>query len=198
MKEKNKNILIGILMTIIIVLLTIIILITTGIIKKDNNNKDITNNNKDITNNDEVIQNNIDWTEYILSSHILEAKISRIRSKDLGDNVDINKTITIEMSGLKELLSKIKENQLTKVYSLGRGGLQRDTIEISYEKNDNKYEITIINGSIAIDTNDTTLVEILDKQKYKEENIEYKNQEGSFYYYRIENYNETIFDKYYN
>lgn len=195
MKEKNKNILIGVLIVIIIILLGIITLVLTGTIKLKNENN-IENEDNNIIENNSEKNNEISWTDYLLTQHILDAKMTRIRSKDLGDTEDINKTITIDPNDLKIILSKMKDNKLIKTYSLGVGGPERDFLQISYEKNDNKYEFQMINGRIILDKADRELVDFFDNKNYEEKNIEYKDKDGSFYYYNINGYDENIFNEY--
>lgn len=195
MKEKNKNILIGVLIVIIIILLGIITLALTGTIKLKNENN-IENEDNNIIENNSETDNEISWTDYLLTQHILDAKMTRIRSKDLGDTEDINKTITIDPNDLKIILSKMKDNKLIKTYSLGIGGPERDFLQISYEKNDNKYEFQMINGRIILDKADRELVDFFDNKNYEEKNIEYKDKDGSFYYYNINGYDENILNEY--
>lgn len=195
MKEKNKNILIGVLIVIIIILLGIITLVLTGTIKLKNENN-IENEDNNIIENNSETDNEISWTDYLLTQHILDAKMTRIRSKDLGDKEDINKTITIDPNDLKIILSKMKDNKLIKTYSLGIGGPERDFLQISYEKNDNKYEFQMINGRIILDKADRELVDFFDNKNYEEKNTEYKEKDGSFYYYNINGYDENIFNEY--
>ena len=195
MKEKNKNILIGVLIVIIITLLGIITLVLTGTIKLKNENN-IENEDNNIIENNSETDNEISSTDYLLTQHILDAKMTRIRSKDLGDKEDINKTITIDPNDLKIILSKMKDNKLIKTYSLGVGGPERDFLQISYEKNDNKYEFQMINGRIILDKADRELVDFFDNKNYEEKNTEYKEKDGSFYYYNINGYDENIFNEY--
>ena len=65
------------------------------------------------------------------------------------------------------------------------GGPERDLLQISYEKNDNKYELKILNGKIYLDESD------------EEKNKEYKEKEGTFYYYELDSYSSEIYDKYF-
>ena len=108
--EKKNNSLVIILMGVIIVILAVLcVLFATDTIsfKSDsvnNNNQsngDYIENSNNENNDSEVsstdIQTNSSWTSALLSRHILEAKVTRLRSKDLGDSVDYNKTITISM-----------------------------------------------------------------------------------------------------
>lgn len=195
MKEKNKNILIGVLVVIVIILLGIITLILIGTIKLKNENN-IENENNNIIENNSENENEISWTDYLLTQHILDVKMTKIRSKDLGDVEDINKIITIDPNDLKIILSKMKDNKLIKTYSLGTGGPERNVLQISYEKNDNKYEFQMINGRIILDKADKELVDFLVNKNYEEKNTEYKNKDGSFYYYNVNEYDESIFDEY--
>lgn len=183
---KNNKGVIVLLIVIIIILSVLCVLFATGtIILKSNN---VENNN--------INENN--WVDYLLSHHILDAKISRIRSKDLGDAEDVNKTETITIDEVKEVLSNFKNSKLTKTWSQGRGWPDKDHLTIVYENNDKKYEFEIYYGTIAVDELDDEFKNILEQNKYDEKNTEYKNMEGSFYFYSIANYNETIFDKYFN
>ena len=102
------------------------------------------------------------------------------------------------MDEVKEILSNFKNSKLTKTWSQGRGGPDKDHLTIAYENNDQKYEFEIYYGTIAVDELDDEFKNILEQNKYDEKNTEYKNMEGSFYFYSIDNYNETIFDKYFN
>lgn len=202
--QKGKNIVIWILSIVIIILLVILVLTLTGTIKLKN--KDNINNN-DNTINDKVNDNNNvpneptiekDWTEYILSCHILEAKIKRIRYKEFGTDEDQNETRTIELEQLKELLSELKNKKLIKMYSLGMGGsADGDYLEISYEKNDNAYTFYIRKNMITIDEKDKDIVKFFESMNCEVEHAEYKDEEGSFYVYKIKDYDESIYDKYF-
>lgn len=200
--EKEKNIAIWILSIVTMILSVIIILILTGTIKLKSNDN--------INNNDNVINdknnNNVpaesttekDWTEYILSGHILEAKIKRIRHKEFGADEDQNETRTIELEQLKELLSELKSKKLIKKYSLGMGGsADGDYLEISYEKNNNVYTFYIRKYMITIDEKDKDIVKLFDSMNCEVEDTEYKDEEGSFYVYKIKDYDESIYDKYF-
>ena len=44
------------------------------------------------------------------------------------------------MDEVKSILSVLENNKLTKTWSQGRGGPDRDYLTISYEYNDQKYE----------------------------------------------------------
>lgn len=152
------------------------------------------------SNNADKVEENKEekWTNYLLSQHILDAKITRVRSTDLGDSEELNKTITISMDDVKEILTKIENNKISKTWSEGRGGPVRDYLIISYEKNDQKYEFEIYYGDISVNKLDNEFKEILENNKYEEKNTEYNNIPGAFYFYDIENFSETIFDKYFN
>ena len=69
------------------------------------------------------------------------------------------------------------------------------TIEEQEKLRVNPYVKNVTDKSI---TYTEELKNILEQNKYDEKNTEYKNMEGSFYFYSIDNYNETIFDKYFN
>lgn len=150
-------------------------------------------------NTDKVEENKEEkWTDYLLSQHILEAKIKRVRSIDMGDSENLNKTMTISMDNLKEILSKLENNKLSKVWSSGMGGPDRDHLSVLYEKNDQKYEFEIYYGIISVSKLDSEFKEILDKGKFEEKYIEDSNNPGVFYVYEINNYSALIFDKYFN
>ena len=200
--QKNNRGVIALLIVIIVILSALCILLATETISfksNDVDNNDINeniNDNNNVENNDE--ENETNWVDYLLSRHILDANVSRVRSKDLGDAEDVNKTETITMDEVKEILSNFKNSKLTKTWSQGRGGPDKDHLTIAYENNDKKYEFEIYYGTIAVDELDDEFKNILEQNKYDEKNTEYKNMEGSFYFYSIDNYNETIFDKYFN
>ena len=208
-KKNNNGMLVGILIGIIIMLVVVGGLFATGTIRfktsKTSDNGQTSENNQMTsteTNQSETINNNSNekssWVDYLLSRHLLDAKITRVRSKDLGDSVDLNKTVTIEINDVKELLSNLKSNKLIKTWSQGRGGPDKDHLVIAYENNNERYDFEIYYGSIAIDKLDEEFKTILDNNKYEEKNTEYKNTQGSFYFYSIDGYSDTMFDKYFN
>ena len=156
---------------------------------------ELTNITDDTASNEN--KTNSSWTNYLLSQHLLEAKLTRERSKDLGDSEDFNKTITINKDDVKELLSKLEANKLSKTWSGGMGGPVRDQLTISYEHNDQKYEFVIIYGCIIVDKLDDEFKNILENNKFDEQDKEYENIQGAFYVYKLSDYTETIFDKYF-
>ncbi len=214
MKAKNKldkktNIVIIILVAIIIVILSVLcILFATNTISfnsKVNSNiktKSDTSSNKtnqtETTNTTVSSENEKTWEDYLVSCHILNAKISRSRSKDLGDNIDVDKTISLTINDVNNIMKNLKNYNLTKSWSLGMGGYSRDKLVIDYEKNDSNYTFELINGIINVDKLDDTFKEILDSDKTNEINTEYKDTETSFYYYNLDNYSDTLFDSYFN
>lgn len=214
MKAKNKldkktNIVIIILVAIIIVILSVLcILFATNTISfnsKVNSNiktKSDTSSNKtnqtETTNTTVSSENEKTWEDYLVSCHILNAKISRSRSKDLGDNIDVDKTISLTINDVNNIMKNLKNYNLTKSWSLGMGGYSRDKLVIDYEKNDINYTFELINGIINVDKLDDTFKEILDSDKTNEINTEYKDTETSFYYYNLDNYSDILFDSYFN
>ena len=60
-----------------------------------------------------------------------------------------------------------------------------------------KYTFEVFAGSIVLDSADEEIKNIFNNSNYEERNTEYKNQAGAFYYYSIEEYNESIFDEYF-
>ena len=214
MKAKNKldkktNIVIIILVAIIIVILSVLcILFATNTISfnsKVNSNiktKSDTSSNKtnqtETTNTTVSSENEKTWEDYLVSCHILDAKISRSRSKNLGDNIDVDKTISLTINDVNNIMKNLKNYNLIKSWSLGMGGYSRDKLVIDYEKNDSNYTFELINGIINVDKLDDTFKEILDSDKTNEINTEYKDTETSFYYYNLDNYSDTLFDSYFN
>lgn len=214
MKAKNKldkktNIVIIILVAIIIVILSVLCILfainTISFNSKVNSNiktKSDTSSNK--TNQTETTsttvssENEKTWEDYLVSCHILNAKISRSRSKDLGDNIDVDKTISLTINDVNNIMKNLKNYNLTKSWSLGMGGYSRDKLVIDYEKNDSNYTFELINGIINVDKLDDTFKEILDSDKTNEINTEYKDTETSFYYYNLDNYSDILFDSYFN
>lgn len=204
--DNSKNIIIALLTVIVIILVALVVLFATDTIsfnsKVNDNNNELSNENIDNndSSNDNVTEDNEEtsWVSHLLSLHLLDAKVSRVRSKDLGDAEDLNKTVTISKEELKTLLSKLENNKLFKTYSQGRGGPDRDHLVVSYEYNDEKYEFEIFYGSISVDKLDDNFKNILNNNMYEERNNEYKNTEGSFYFYAIDGYSEAIFDEYFD
>ena len=209
-KERNNKGVIILLTVIIVILAVLCILFATDTISFNsntvNNNTQSNSNINEAKNTNENSSNSQNsenqtgssWVNYLLSRHILDAKITRVRSKDLGDSEEINKTITLTMDDVKEILSKLENNKLSKTWSEGRGGPERDHLIISYENNDKKYEFEIYYGDISVNKLDDEFKSILEVNKYEEKNTEYKNIQGAYYFYDIENYTETIFDKYFS
>lgn len=192
-EDKKEKTIIIILITIIVVLSGVIILLLTGIIKLNNENNKLDSENN-ITENDNAKDN---WINKLLSYNISEIKLHRMRSKDLGDSQDINKEISLTKEELRQILEKINSNKLIKTYSLGRGGPQRDQLTVSYQVNNQNYTFQIYYSSISLDFANEELIDIFNNNNYEEKNTEYKNQEGSFYYYAIEGNIESIFDEYF-
>ena len=191
-EDKSKNVIIIMLTIIIILLLIILTLVLTGKVNVNNKNDKLDNKN-------DVIENNnteVNWTDKLLSYNISEIKLSRKRNTQLGDSQDIDKEVTLSKE-LKQILDKISTNKLVKTYSLGRGGQDRDHLTVSYQINNQNYTFEVFAGSIVLDSADEEIKNIFNNSNYEERNTEYKNQAGAFYYYSIEEYNESIFDEYF-
>lgn len=196
-EDKSKNIIIIFLTVIIIILLIIIALFLTGKINVNNKNDNLDNKNEVIENNNSNNDVKETWIDKLLSYNISNVKLSRTRRKDLGDAQDIDKEVSLSKEQLKQILDKVNTNKLVKTYSLGRGGPQRDQLTVSYQINNQKYTFEVFAGSIVLDSADEELKNIFNNSNYEERNTEYKNQAGAFYYYSIEEYNESIFDEYF-
>lgn len=196
-EDKSKNIIIIFLTVIIIILLIIIALFLTGKINVNNKNDNLDNKNEVIENNNSNNDVKETWIDKLLSYNISNVKLSRTRRKDLGDAQDIDKEVSLSKEQLKQILDKISTNKLVKTYSIGRGGQDRDHLTVSYQINNQKYTFEVFAGSIVLDSADEELKNIFNNSNYEERNTEYKNQAGAFYYYSIEEYNESIFDEYF-
>lgn len=136
------------------------------------------------------------WTNYLLSMNIVDAKLTRYRSKELGDAEDFDKTVTINEDDIEEILLNFKESKLTKTWVSGIGGPDKEHLTITYKKKGEKYDFEIYYGSIMVDKLDEELKNLLEKNKYSENDKE-KDVPNSFYFYGIDNYNYMIFDKYF-
>ena len=192
-EDKSKNIIIIMLTIIIILLLIILTLVLTGKVNVNNKNDKLDNKN-------DVIENNnteVNWTDKLLSYNISEIKLSRKRNTQLGDTQDIDKEVTLSKEELKQILDKISTNKLVKTYSIGRGGQDRDHLTVSYQVNNQNYTFQIYYSSIVLEFANEELKNMFNNNNYEEKNTEYKNQEGSFYYYTIEGNIESIFDEYF-
>ena len=192
-EDKSKNIIIIMLTIIIILLLIILTLVLTGKVNVNNKNDKLDNKN-------DVIENNnteVNWTDKLLSYNISEIKLSRKRNTQLGDTQDIDKEVTLSKEELKQILDKISTNKLAKTYSQGRSRKHRHQINLSYQINNQNYTFEVFAGSIVLDFADEEIKNIFNNSNYEERNTEYKNQAGAFYYYSIEEYNESIFDEYF-
>ena len=192
-EDKSKNVIIIMLTIIIILLLIILTLVLTGKVNVNNKNDKLDNKNDVIENN----KTEVNWTNKLLSYNISEIKLSRKRNTQLGDSQDIDKEVTLSKEELKQILDKISTNKLVKTYSIGRGGQDRDHLTVSYQINNQKYTFEVFAGSIVLDSADEEIKNIFNNSNYEERNTEYKNQAGAFYYYSIEEYNESIFDEYF-
>lgn len=175
----------------------IIALFLTGKINVNNKNDNLDNKNEVIENNNSNNDVKETWIDKLLSYNISNVKLSRTRRKDLGDAQDIDKEVSLSKEQLKQILDKVNTNKLVKTYSLGRGGPQRDQLTVSYQINNQKYTFEVFAGSIVLDSADEEIKNIFNNSNYEERNTEYKNQAGAFYYYSIEEYNESIFDEYF-
>ena len=175
----------------------IIALFLTGKINVNNKNDNLDNKNEVIENNNSNNDVKETWIDKLLSYNISNVKLSRTRRKDLGDSQDIDKEVTLSKEELKQILDKISTNKLVKTYSLGRGGQDRDHLTVSYQINNQNYTFEVFAGSIVLDSADEEIKNIFNNSNYEERNTEYKNQAGAFYYYSIEEYNESIFDEYF-
>ena len=192
-EDKSKNVIIIMLTIIIILLLIILTLVLTGKVNVNNKNDKLDNKN-------DVIENNnteVNWTDKLLSYNISEIKLSRKRNTQLGDTQDIDKEVTLSKEELKQILDKISTNKLVKTYSIGRGGQDRDHLTVSYQVNNQNYTFQIYYSSIVLEFANEELKNMFNNNNYEEKNTEYKNQEGSFYYYTIEGNIESIFDEYF-
>ena len=196
-EDKRKNNIIIFLIVIIIILLVIIALFLTGKINVNNKNDNLDNKNEVIENNNGNNDVKETWIDKLLSYNISEIKLSRSRKKDLGDAQDIDKEVSLSKDQLKQILDKVNTNKLVKIYSLGRGGPLRDQLTVSYQVNNQNYTFQIFYSSIVLDFANEELKNIFNNNNYEEKNTEYKNQEGSFYYYAIEGNVESIFDEYF-
>lgn len=204
MSEKAKDILIGVLLVIIILLIVLIMLVKFEVVKinkgasdDDNSVVDKTDNAVDDANQD-VNHINTNWINYLLSCEITDVSLYRMRSIDLGDSVDMDESKTLTTSNLEAILHELEDSKLIKTYSLGRGGADRDHLTVVYKVNDNSYKFEIVAGSIVVDNLDDEIKKILEENNYEEKNTNYKDEDGSFYYYAIDNYFDDIFDKYFD
>lgn len=193
-EDKSKNVIIIMLTIIIILLLIILTLVLTGKVNVNNKNDKLDNKSDVIENNNNAEEN---WADKLLSYNISEIKLSRKRNTQLGDSQDIDKEVTLSKEELKQILDKISTNKLVKTYSIGRGGQDRDHLTVSYQINNQNYTFEVFAGSIVLDSADEEIKNIFNNSNYEERNTEYKNQAGAFYYYSIEEYNESIFDEYF-
>ena len=199
--QKNNKGVIALLIVIIVILSALCILFATGTIILNTNkvndndiNENVNDNN--VENNDEEKESN--WVDYLLSRHILDAKITRVRNVGMGDSESLNETVTITMDDLKNILSNLKNNEIRKIPNEGKGGADRDSLVVAYESNYEKYEFKLWNGVILAGKLDSEFINILNNSKSNELEPEYENKEASFYFYSIGNYDETNFDKYFD
>ena len=74
------------------------------------------------------------------------------------------------------------------------------SLTVSYQINNQNYTFEVLAGSMVFRiTADEEIKNIFNNSNYEESSKirEYKNQAGAFYYYSIEEYNESIFDEYF-
>lgn len=196
--EKNNKLVIVLLIVIITMLSVLCFLFATDKIVL-NSNKPNTNPNQNTSEKNKKTDNegtNQNWADYLSTCNIVEAKIGRLRSKELGDTEDIDKTITITKAQVKEILSNLKNNKLAKIWNEGLGGPPRDNLTIIYEKNGQKYEFYIHHGGFTDKLLDNEMKTILENNSI-ERNTEVKDMPGADYFYAIIDFDETLFDKYF-
>ena len=192
-QEKSKD---GLIIFLVVVIIVLVLLCTMFAMGTISFNKGDSNKNTVETTTDSN-QEDTTWTNYLLSRHILEAKLSRKRSTSLGDSEDIDKTVTLSMDQVKEVLSNLEGYKLSKNWSEGRGGPDRDHLIISYEVDEQRYDFEIYYGTISVEKLDDGLKNILETSKVNEKNIEYRDKDGAFYFYSLDDFTETVFDKYF-
>lgn len=181
-------------LVVLVIVLSILVLALSGYIiydkvlnKKNNNQSDILEQTK---------YNN--WTDYILNSDIQEITINRTRAAVKENEEDISKKTTISKEKLKEIFTKLKKYNLVKKYTLGMGIADGDILSITYKKDNVDYIFEIPNGYIFVETiDDSELLNIIEDDQYTVENEELSSENGSFYVYKYD-YDNSIFDSYFD
>ena len=203
-KKSNSGLLVGILIGIIIMLVIFIGLFATGTVsfksttttdnKQTSENEQNSENNDDTANNDSKADN--DWVEYILSQHIVDAKV-----------FNLEKTSVVTWDDLKELLPQMKKMKIIKTYYNSRGSMiDGVNLNISYDTSevadDYQYKINISANNNYCEIYDVSglddkLLNILDNVKVREKNIELNKEDAETrYYFELEGCNSSIFDNY--
>lgn len=200
-KNNNKGV-IALLVVIIVILAVLCVLFATGTISLNtsttNNNEQTTGNNGNTDNTETSTNdsNNLNWTQYILEQHIIDAKA-----------FTVEKTSTVTLDDLKEALPKFENTKLIKSYYNSRGSLiDGVTMNISYstseEADAQKYQLTISANNnyceiYSVKELDDTLLNILDNAKTSEKNTELKNQGVEIeYFYELDGCDSSVLDKY--
>lgn len=188
--KKNNNLIIIILSIIIIILIVLCILFATN---KIDFNKEKTSKQSNQTTQEKQVKTT--WADYLLSQKIISAKVKRIK---LGENAEIiyDKEISLNKENIKEILTGLENKKITKVWVHGSGGFDFNSLYINYEKNNQEYQFSFRNGEIFVDKLDNDFINLIDNGNY-DEDVLYKNYEGSFYLYRINDNYEEIFNKYF-
>ena len=194
-QNNNKGV-IALLVVIIVILAVLCILFATGTItlksnSVDNNNPTSNNTVNDNSNSTETTtnnSNNINWTQYILSQHILEANASTVE-----------KTSTVTLDDLKEVLPKFENTKVIKTWYDSRGSMVDGvSLHISYENNDNKYIINIDANNNYCEIYGSSLNEelsnILESSITSEKNTEMKST--GKYFYELDGCDSSVLDKY--
>ena len=197
-KKNNSGILVGILIGLVIAIIVVGGLFAIGTIgfktsktsdngqTSENNQTDTNingNNNEETTNNSD----NLSWTQYILTQHILEAKVSTVEKESI-----------VTLDDLKEVLPKFENTKIIKTWYDSRGSMVDGvSLNISYENNDNKYIINIdannnyceIYGSSLNDE----LKNIIESAVTSEKNDEMKST--GKYFYELSGCDSKVLDK---
>jgi len=194
MNIKKRDVIIYVVVLISLLTIFSVFLVATDVISFDNNDTQQTGDG----NSNYIVPDNTDWINYILSMNITDIKITRIRSTELGDEKNLNKTVTIDVDELTKILTTLEHNEIVKHYTLGFGGTDKDHLTVKYELEGQSYKFEIYYNSIVPKNIDDGLLAILENNNYKEISVENKDIDGSFYFYNLIGFSETIYDEYFD
>ena len=194
MNIKKRDVIIYVVVLISLLTIFSVFLVATDVISFDNNDNQQTEDG----NSNYILPDNTDWINYILSMNITDIKITRIRSTELGDEENLNKTVTIDVDDLTKILTALEHNEIVKHYTLGFGGPDKDHLTVKYELEGQSYKFEIYYNSIVPKNIDDGLLAILENNNYKEVNVENKDIDGSFYFYNLIGFSGTIYDEYFD
>lgn len=163
-KDKQKNIIIGVLSVLVVVIAIITILSLTGTINLKGNSTVNPKDNVSENNKRNESTNLPEWANYLLKQNIISITYET-GIVDANEKCAPAKTLTKEQ--LKDVLVKMTEAKLKKYDAGGFGGPCYAGITVKY---DNKQFSIYMSKYIVADDNDSNIIALLEKESYTLDN----------------------------